>query len=81
MLSEANVFAWPGPDLRFVPGKGPESIAYGMLPPELMAAVKARFLERVRARRSGMVERSEWRLPLRPSPPSRSCGIAESNAL
>ena len=22
VVTEANVFAWPGPDLRFVPGKG-----------------------------------------------------------
>jgi hypothetical protein len=59
VLTEANVFAWPGPDLRFVQGQGPESIAYGMLPPKLMAVVKARFLTRVRARRTGMVKRTE----------------------
>jgi hypothetical protein len=59
VLSEANVFAWPGPDLRFIQGQGPESIAYGMLPPKLMAVVKARFLARVRARRAGMVKRTE----------------------
>jgi hypothetical protein len=27
VVSEANVFTWPGPDLRFVRGKGPESAA------------------------------------------------------
>ena len=27
VFDEANVFAWPGPDLRFVPGKGAESAA------------------------------------------------------
>jgi len=59
VMTEANIFAWPGPDLRFVQGQGPESIAYGMLPPKLMAVVKARFIERVRARRSGMVKRTE----------------------
>jgi hypothetical protein len=32
-VNEANVFRWPGPDLRIVPGKGPETLAYGFLPP------------------------------------------------
>jgi hypothetical protein len=27
VVSEANVFAWPGPDLRFVAGRGPDSAA------------------------------------------------------
>jgi hypothetical protein len=31
VVSEANVFAWPGPDLRPLPGQGPESVAYGFL--------------------------------------------------
>ncbi len=59
VLTEANIFAWPGPDLRFVEGRGPESIAYGMLPPKLMAVVKARFITRLQARRTGMVKRTE----------------------
>lgn len=59
ILSEANIFAWPGPDLRFIEGKGPESIAYGMLPPKLMALVRERFTKLLRARRAGMVKRSE----------------------
>jgi hypothetical protein len=30
MLSEANRFVWPGPDLRMQePGRSPESVAYG----------------------------------------------------
>ena len=33
VVSEANVFAWPGPDLRPLPGQGLESAAYGFLPP------------------------------------------------
>jgi hypothetical protein len=36
VVNEANDFSWPGPDLRFVPGKGPESAAYGYLPPRLL---------------------------------------------
>ncbi len=37
VLSEANIFAWPGPDLRILSGKGPESAAYGFLPPAFFA--------------------------------------------
>jgi hypothetical protein len=59
ILSEANIFAWPGPDLRFIEGKGPESIAYGMLPPKLMAVVRERFIKLLHARRAAMVKRTE----------------------
>ena len=44
VVTEANVFAWPGPDLRPLPGHGPESIAFGMLPPRFFAHVRDRFL-------------------------------------
>ena len=59
VVSEANVFTWPGPDLRFVRGKGPESAAYGFLPPGLFKVVRDRFLERARRRRAGLVPRTE----------------------
>jgi hypothetical protein len=59
MLTEANIFAWPGPDLRFIEGKGPESIAYGMLPPGLTALVRQRFVDLLRERRAGVVKRTE----------------------
>ena len=58
VVSEANVFAWPGPDLRFVPGKGAESVAYGFLPPGFFQAVRDRFLALDRQRRA-MVKRTE----------------------
>jgi hypothetical protein len=50
VLSEWNEFVWPGPDLRRVPGKDNDSIAYGMLPPRLFMAIRERFLSRVMAR-------------------------------
>jgi len=59
VLSEANAFAWPGPDLRFVPGQGPESIAYGMLPPRLMALVRQRFAQLLQERRARATRRTE----------------------
>ena len=58
ILTEANVFAWPGPDLRPVRGRGAESIAYGMLPPKLLAMVRDRFLEVARRRRAGVIKRT-----------------------
>jgi hypothetical protein len=59
VVSEANVFTWPGPDLRFVPGKRPPSPAYGFLPPKLFRVVRDRFIERARRRQAGLVHRSE----------------------
>jgi hypothetical protein len=59
VVSEGNRFIWPGPDLRFAPGQGPESAAYGMLPPALFRIVRQRFFARVQARRAGVVRRSE----------------------
>ena len=58
-LTEANSFIWPGPDLRFQPGEGPESAAYGMLPPELFRQVRERFRATVLARRNTLVKRTE----------------------
>lgn len=59
VVSEANVFTWPGPDLRFLRGKGPESAAYGFLPPALFKVVRDRFLERARRRRAPLVSRTD----------------------
>ncbi len=59
VTTEVNIFSWPGPDLRRIPGQGPETIAYGMLPPALLNLVRDRFLARTRARRAGAVKRTE----------------------
>jgi hypothetical protein len=58
-LTEANVFAWPGPDLRFLPGKGPESAAYGFLPPGFFRVVRERFLAVDRKKKAALVSRTE----------------------
>jgi hypothetical protein len=59
VISEANVFSWPGPDLRFLPGKGPESSIYGMLPPGLFRTIRDRFLALARTRAAAMVKRTD----------------------
>ena len=59
VVSEANVFAWPGPDLRFLPEKGPESSVYGFLPPRLFRVIRDRFLAADRGRKAALVARTE----------------------
>jgi hypothetical protein len=59
VLDEFNDFIWPGPDLRFLPGKGPESVVYGFLPPRLLRVVRDRFLAAVRTKRAARVARTE----------------------
>jgi hypothetical protein len=59
ILSEANRFDWPGPDLRPAPGGGAESVALGHLPFGLFEAIRLKFLAVIRARRMMPVPRSE----------------------
>jgi hypothetical protein len=59
IVSEANDFAWPGPDLRFPPGQGPEDAAYGFLPPAVFRVVRDRFVARYKRRTASLVNRSE----------------------
>jgi hypothetical protein len=48
-LEELNRFAWPGFDLRSIPGRDGE-MAYGMLPPALFERLRQGILGRQRAR-------------------------------
>ncbi|HMR32973.1 MAG TPA: hypothetical protein PKA13_11260 [Geminicoccaceae bacterium] len=59
VLTEANSFLWPGPDLRLLPGKGPESAAYGFLPPRFFRMLRDRFLALRRQRLAKLVARTE----------------------
>jgi hypothetical protein len=59
IITEANVFLWPGPDLRLLPGQGPETSTYGMLPPALFRIVRDRFLLRAKTRRAKVTKRTE----------------------
>lgn len=59
VITEANEFAWPGPDLRMVPGRDESTIAYGPLPPRFFAHVRDKFLERDQREKSGRVKRTE----------------------
>jgi hypothetical protein len=59
IVSEGNVFTWPGPDLRLLPGQGPEGAAYGFLPPAVFRTVRDRFVARYKSRKASLVPRSE----------------------
>lgn len=57
--TEGNAFAWPGPDLRPLPGKGIETVALGLLPGRLFLEIRDRFLALHARRRARFVERPE----------------------
>lgn len=59
MLSEWNDFLWPGPDLRPLLGKGPETVALGYLPPSLFEHMRQRFLTLARKQLAKRVSRTE----------------------
>jgi hypothetical protein len=59
VITEANEFVWPGPDLRPVSGRDASTIAYGPLPPRFFAHVRDKFLERDQSEKSRRVKRTE----------------------
>jgi hypothetical protein len=59
VLTESNVFKWPGPDLRPIGGRADSSVAYGLLPPNLFIELRRQFAALERAHRSQHVPRSE----------------------
>jgi hypothetical protein len=59
VLSESNLFNWPGPDLRRVGDRDNSSVAYGFLPPRLFAELRRRFLALEAVARSLRVQRTE----------------------
>ena len=59
VLSESNLFRWPGPDLRRIGDRDNSSIAYGFLPPRFFTELRRRFLTLEAAAKSKRVPRSE----------------------
>jgi hypothetical protein len=59
VISEANDFRWPGPDLRPLPGEGPSTVVCGMLPPGFFQLLRTHVIERVRAGALARVRRTE----------------------
>jgi hypothetical protein len=59
VLTEANDFVWPGPDLRpAVPG-ALASVAYGFLPPGFFRVLRDRIAARYRVKLVKAIARSE----------------------
>ena len=59
VISESNLFEWPGPDLRRAGNRDDGLVAYGFLPPRLFAELRRRFTVLEAAARSRRVERTE----------------------
>jgi hypothetical protein len=59
VLSEANRFNWPGPDLRPVQTGNVGGIAYGQLPYNLFETIRTAFIAAIRARRLRLIPRSD----------------------
>ena len=59
VLSESNVFEWPGPDLRRVGERDDSSVAYGFLPPRFFVELRRRFLTLETTARSRRIRRTE----------------------
>jgi hypothetical protein len=59
VLSEANDFIWPGPDLRPAVSGDPSTVAYGMLPPGFMAVLRERLAQGWREKRIAATKRTE----------------------
>ena len=59
VLSEANRFAWPGPDLSPATPGDMASVAYGQLPERVLTEILARFAELFRSGRVSLIPRDE----------------------
>ena len=59
VLSEANRFVWPGPDLRMDRSGDPSSVVYGMLPERLFERVRTAFLLALKSRKATLVPPTE----------------------
>lgn len=58
VVTDANRFIWPGPDLRPTRPGDAASVACGLLPTGVFNDMRDKFLAAVRARKAGQVQRS-----------------------
>ena len=59
VLTEANRFVWPGPDLRPLQPGDAASVAYGPLPYRLFEEIRLKFITLVKNRAARAVPRTE----------------------
>lgn len=56
---EANIFRWPGPDVRFIPGRKPATPIYGVIPDKLLQRAAAAYLANRRNQMARLIHRTE----------------------
>ena len=60
VLSEANRFGWPGPDLRPIAlAQDASHVSYGLLPYRLMDEIRLKFIAALKERQGRVVPRTE----------------------
>ncbi len=59
MLTEANQFVWPGPDLKPINRNQPTNVAFGPLPYALFEEIRRKFIGVLRQRCAYIVPRTE----------------------
>ena len=59
VVSEANRFIWPGPDLRMAKTGEPASMVYGYLPATFFETVKSRFIALAKMHKAKLIKRSQ----------------------
>ena len=58
VLTEANRFIWPGPDLRPLTPGDSASVGYGPLPFALFEEIRTKFIAAIKTRRASIVPRT-----------------------
>jgi hypothetical protein len=58
VVSEANIFKWPGPDIRMIPGADPPTAIFGRIPPALLQRVARALLSSRKRQRLRLVQRT-----------------------
>ncbi len=59
VINEVNIFRWPGPDIRPVPGSKPSRISYGFLGRGLYETVRTKMVTLIKQHLVGTVKRTE----------------------
>lgn len=59
VITEANDFIWPGPDLLPAKSGDRSTAAYGMLPPGFMRVLRERLIQRWQQKRPAITKRTE----------------------
>jgi hypothetical protein len=71
IVTDANRFVWPGPDLRPRLSGDASSVAYGYLPRGLFYQVREKLARALGRRLAGVVKRDETTPPAQQNPPPK----------